>query len=581
MDRFRLIVERTRAEIYLVRSDGYIEYLNTAAAQSLGYQVDELIGKNVSLFDPDYGPRFSQHFEEIKSSDGPPIETFHITRDGRKIIKEMRSVYLKAGENEYLCGFGLDITDQKKTQTLLAESEEKYRTLVENMQDGVFIAQDSKIMFANEPYARILGYVVDEIIGRPISQFISERDLSLVMERHKRRLNGESMPNQYDFHLVHRDGVTELLVSMSVSRIMYLGAPAALGTIRDVSEQRKAERALRESEERYRTIFENTGTAMVIIEHDTTIILANSRFEQLSGYSREEIEGKMSWTRFTAVEDLERMKAQHTLRRERKDAALNSYEFRFISRYGELHHIMLSIDLIPGTTRSVASLLDITERKRIEESLSQIHIRLNLMNSITRHDIRNKTSVINGYLTLIEESGTGPEILTLVSPIRSAIAAITSQLEFSKIYQDIGSKRPEWIRVREILGDLEVPEPVVLTWEIPDLELYADPMLEKVFENLLDNSLRHGERVHMIRVSAMNRDDGMVLIWQDDGVGIPDEEKSDIFERGFGKNTGLGLYLISNILAITGLSIAETGEYGKGARFEISCYLGSYRLHRD
>ena len=106
-------------------------------------------------------------------------------------------------------------------------------------------------------------------------------------------------------------------------------------------------------------------------------------------------------------------------------------------------------------------------------------------------------------------------------------------------------------------------------------------MMEKVFENLLDNSLRHGESVLTIRVSTMARDDGMVLIWQDDGVGIPDEEKKDIFERGFGKNTGLGLYLISNILAITGLSISETGESGKGARFEISCYIGSYRIHRD
>jgi signal transduction histidine kinase len=117
--------------------------------------------------------------------------------------------------------------------------------------------------------------------------------------------------------------------------------------------------------------------------------------------------------------------------------------------------------------------------------------------------------------------------------------------------------------------------------DIPDLDLYADPMLEKVFENLLDNSIRHGGDIHSIRISAENRGNFLQVIWEDDGTGVADDEKTVIFERGYGKNTGLGLYLISNILAITGLTIAETGEYGKGARFEISCYLGSYRLHRD
>lgn len=581
LERFRFMVEKSADEIYLVNPDGDIEYVNKAAAQSLGYTVAELIGKSTSVFDPVFGPRFRNHFEEIKSHDLPPFETTHITKDGRNVIKEMRSVFLQDGDMEFVCGFARDITERKKTIELLHESEEKYRTLIENMQDGVFIAQDSVIQYVNEPYARLLGYRGEDIIGKPIGQFIAEKDLIMVLDRHKRRLNGELLPNQYDFHLIHRDGVTEILVSMNVSLIPFHGSMAALGTIRDVSQQRQAEKALRESEERYRTVFENTGTAMVIIESNTIILLANSQFSLLSGYPREEIEGKKSWTDFVAADDLEWMKKQHQIRREMNENALNTYEFRFISRYGELHYIMLTIDVIPGTSRSVASLLDITERKQIEENLTQVHSRLQLMNSITRHDIRNKASIISGYLTLMEDSGVSSEVAALIGPMHAAIGAIKGQVEFSKIYQDIGSKRPEWICILDILKMLQIPESTTLSIEIPELELYADPMLEKVFENLLDNSIRHGGDVHSIRVWADNRKDRLIVVWEDDGIGIPEDEKTVIFDRGYGKNTGLGLYLICNILAITGLTISETGEFGKGARFEISCYLGSYRIHRN
>ena len=580
-ERFRFMVEKSGDEVYLVKPDGFLEYVNLAAARSLGYTVEEMLHLHISKFDPEYGPHFREYFEENKSHDMSPIETVHVGKDGKKIIKEIRTIFLRIEGEEYICGFARDITDQKKAVEALYESEEKYRILVENMQDGVFIAQDMIIKFVNEPYARLLGYTREEIIGQHICQFIDEQDLTLVMERHKRRMSGELLPDKYDFHLLHHDKKTKILVSMNVSTITYQGGFAAIGTIRDVSEQRRAEAVLRESEERYRTIFENTGTAMVIIEKDTTIILANSQFERLSGYPSDEIEGKKSWTDFVAADDLQRMSDQHRLRRENHEAALTTYEFRFISRYGEMHHIMLTIDVIPGTSRSVASLLDITDRKQMEDSLHQVNARLNLMNSITRHDIRNKVTALNGYLALAEDMEMNEEMAALINPMKGAISAITNQIEFSKLYQNLGVRKPEWIRVRGILPIAQVPPLIQFIADIPDLYLYTDPMLEKVFENLLDNSIRHGGGIHTIRLSVENGIDGLLLIWEDDGVGISDDEKPLIFERGYGKNTGLGLYLISNILAITGLTITETGVPGKGARFEIHCYLGSFQIRQN
>ena len=107
--------------------------------------------------------------------------------------------------------------------------------------------------------------------------------------------------------------------------------------------------------------------------------------------------------------------------------------------------------------------------------------------------------------------------------------------------------------------------------------MLADPLLRKVFSNLMDNSVRYGETVTRIRVSARVDGDALVVVYEDDGAGIPRDEKELIFWKGYGKNTGLGLYLTAQILSITGIEIRETGTLGIGARFELRCPPGTWR----
>ena len=129
-------------------------------------------------------------------------------------------------------------------------------------------------------------------------------------------------------------------------------------------------------------------------------------------------------------------------------------------------------------------------------------------------------------------------------------------MEFTKLYQEIGSKHPDWINVdsciRAYPGTLPRND-VTVNLDVDEIEVYADPMIEKVFYNLLENSMRHGERVKNITVSNQSFEGSMKLVFQDDGKGVNTEEKEMIFKRGYGKNTGYGLYMAREVLGITGL----------------------------
>jgi len=257
------------------------------------------------------------------------------------------------------------IKELEQSESDLKKNEQRFRSLSEASLEAIVFIEDGIIVDANKALNRLFGYEGEDLRGRPATDFIVPEGRLFTNKRMSTHTEGI-----YETLGFRKDGST-FPIEVNPHELEHEGKKLRISAVRDLTEWKKAEKALFESEQRYRAVFENTGAATVIIEADTVISLCNAEFEYLSGYTKHEIEGKKSWTEFVVREDMERMVAQHRMRRENHDHALQRYEFRFISRTGEIRNIYLVIDTIHGTEKSVASLIDITDRVQAEENLRQ------------------------------------------------------------------------------------------------------------------------------------------------------------------------------------------------------------------
>lgn len=235
----------------------------------------------------------------------------------------------------------------------------------------------------------------------------------------------------------------------------------------------------------------------------------------------------------------------------------------------------------PGKNVIFGVIHDISDRKRAEEAIRKATKQIILLNSVTRHDILNQLNTLEGYLGLTKKFSGDEKTADLAVKEQQIAETIRRQITFTRDYQNIGIQPPQWTNVSQtITRVLETTDlgGATVALNTGNLEIYTDMLIEKVYSNLFDNALRHGKNVTEIAISFSRDAENSILIFEDNGGGIPDEDKEQIFERGFGKNTGYGLFLVKEILSITGLTIRENGIYGTGARFEIIVPNGTYRF---
>ncbi|HVP94000.1 MAG TPA: PAS domain-containing protein [Methanoregulaceae archaeon] len=228
---------------------------------------------------------------------------------------------------------------------------------------------------------------------------------------------------------------------------------------------------------------------------------------------------------------------------------------------------------------------EIVEHRKVRESLEVVNKKLNLLASVTRHDILNQITAISGYIQLLNEELAGdPNISGYLNKVENAIATIQREITFTRDYKDLGIKPPEWQRVRDVIRRTAETQPmksIRIDIRTGDLMVFADPFLEKVFANIFDNTIRNNGNVTEIKIYSTGNDQHKILVIEDNGGGIPVSLKSHLFEYGSGNTTTFNLFLSREILSITGLSISENGIEGKGARFEILLPDGTWRTGKQ
>ena len=511
------------------------------------------------------------------------IENYEVRfyrKDGRVIWGSISArVTHDENGNIIIEGTSLDINDRKKAESALRESENRYRTLFEGAAEGILVADitTQRFVHANPMICRMLGYTENELIKMTLADIHPVKDLSYVLNEFKAIARGEKT-RATAIPCLRKDG-TVIYADITCSHGVIEGKMCNIGFFSDITERKQTEEALRESEKRMRRIYESGLFGVIFWNIDGDITDANDKFLEMLGYTREDLTNGLI-NAFTLTPPEYAQIDEVAISEFKKYGIHNKpYEKEYIKKDGTRIPVVLAGALLDEQQiECVGFVLDITDLKRIEISLRKVNRQLTLMTGIIRHDIKNKIFTILSYLDLEKTNENYPGIEEFIGKLESITYSIQSQIEFTRVYENLGSSDPQWLGIDKLLQSQKVPASVTLASTVSGLEVYADAMLNNVFLNLLDNSLKHGQFVTMIHVSSRRLGDDLVIIWEDNGIGIPPDEKEKIFQRGFGKNTGLGLFLVRDILSITDITIKETGLPGKGARFEILVPKGKYHF---
>lgn len=493
------------------------------------------------------------------------------------------------------------------SETAIKESERRLTDIINFFPDATLVIDtEGKVISWNKALEEMTGVAATAMLGKGDYEysipFYGERRPILI--DYVFRDDNEIQKNYAHIHKEGNKYISEIylpgLYGGKGAHLWFVVSPlydaagkviGAIESIRDITSRKEAEYELQKSEEEFRTVFEKGPLGMVICDENCRFVRANPMFCSMVGYSQNELLTR-TLTDITHP-DFIGYEISHG------NSFEGSTEKRYIKKNGETFWASVVVSAVRDRggifLYNLALIIDITLRKQTEaiqeqynsdvvrfaEALKQSNDKLNLLNSITRHDILNQLTIVLGYLEMMKIKFPDPALQDFIDKEIHAAQNIRTQIMFTKDYQDIGIQSPQWFNINTVIVSNAATLPlstINLDISFDNLEIYADPLFAKVFYTLIENALRHGKTVTNIEFSYRLQEPDLFVIYQDNGVGIPAEYKEAILQRKFFKHTGFGLYLSQTILGITGMKIRENGVPGKGARFEILVPEGAYRF---
>jgi PAS domain S-box-containing protein len=505
----------------------------------------------------------------------------------------------------------------EESHRTLCESEHRLNDIINFLPDATFVIDlEGRVIAWNRAIEEMTGVKAEGMLGKTNFEYAlpfykARRPIlvNLVLEPDNETAKkytggihrqGDLLIAETDTELDRPDGSHAFLAARaSPLRDVQGNLIGAIESIRDVTHRKKAELEIKTNEERLRLLLQNINDGILVHrvseEGPGQILDVNDRMCRILGYTREEL-------LHMSVRDIVMPEQQDKAGMVSSDI-FSQKHILFETEYFRKDRQRVSVEIsaslfeLEGAPAVLAIIRDITERKVLEgemahyteelnlytQNLQRANDKLNLMNRITRHDILNQLTAIMGYLDLTKENFPDPKLQEYVGIEIRAAKTIQEQILFTKEYQDIGSQSPRWFDLRSVIvsaAEKLTISPVTLAVTIENTEVYADPLFEKVFYTLIENAIRHGKKITGITFSCRETEAGLMVVCEDNGVGVPAGHKEDIFDQKFFRHTGYGLYLSRSILGITGISIRETGISGTGARFELLVPKDAYRFRK-
>jgi PAS domain S-box-containing protein len=603
--KYRDLFETALVGIYRTRiSDGKFLAANETMARMMGYEsVDKIIEECIvseQYADPDPNRRkeLLTQLKEVGKVDNFEIEMKR--RDGSHIqIALSATIYPELG---YLEGVIVDITNLKRTEKALRESEEKYKTLIENAGQIIMVAQDFKIKYINRRVVDLFGYKPEEVSESLFLEYIHPDDRKMVSERYQKRLEGDNFPQVYSFRAIDKTGEIKWLEIYAVL-IEWEGRLATLNFLSDITERKQAQIELLESQEKYQRLFEMESDAIFLIDNETGNILeVNKAASDIYGYTREELLNRKN-TDISAKPDVIRRATKTALRavpigyHEKKNGDVFPVEVT------TSHFIWKGRDVHIAAIRDISSRLEAEEEKRrLENKLSQAQ-KMEAIGTLAggiAHDFNNILTPIMAHsdlaaMQLSPDSPVQDNIRYINKAGERARDLVKQILSFARSREKDKIPLNPFPIVKEAIKFMRSAIPTTIDIQYDsDTEkgtILADPtQVNQIIMNLCNNAaqaMRQKGGVVKIKLdsvyigldkikyfSGLEPGNYFRLTVSDSGPGISPDIQDKIFEPYFttkatGDGTGLGLAVVHGIVKDCGGDVVIESELGKGATFHV------------
>lgn len=587
-EELQVILDSMPAKIWYKDRNNRLVRVNKAFAEYMGVSKENLEGKPLcDLFPSDIAQKCWEEDKEVITTGQPKTDILdrHESAQGARWFSTGKVPCRdKDGNIIGTINFSVDITERKKAEESLRESEEKFRTIFGSATDVMVLLDiTGRILNVNKKAIEAFGGSKEELIGKHFARacvgIVSPATISKVVKAFAAGLANKTP--RLNVTIKNKKG-QKIPLECSNSLLKLDNKSVGLLVIgRDVAERKRAEEELTRSERKYRSLVEQSLQGIVIAQGPAPhLVFANAAISTILDYTPEELTSlsPQETTGLIHPEDRDVFFGRFKDRLEGKPA-LSHYEVRGIRKDGTVVWLELSSTRIKhdGYSAVQATFVDITERKKALDRLKVLNQKLSVVGKLTRHDVRNSlSSVINNVYLAKQSLPKAHKAWAYLKEIELTFRQITGVLDFAAAYESLGV---EGLTLMDV--DKAVEEAVSLISELKGvkvvnncqgLTVMADSALRRLFFNLIENSLKHGKNVSQIKIHYEEGKDRLKLFYEDNGVGIPKANKPKLFGEGFttGNGSRYGLALIKGMMEIYGWTIEEEGEPGKGAKFVIT-----------